>query len=81
MQKDGTPDTSGAPYVTTIMVGDDFTANSSTNLAAPADGLHTQSIGLEVNGTVTTPGHNFNPSNSPWWGSSATTSTRPTRPP
>ncbi|MGZ4198691.1 MAG: hypothetical protein ACXVP1_00735 [Thermoleophilia bacterium] len=58
---DDTPDTSGAPYVTTIMVGSDFTANGSTDLASPADGTHTQSLGLQVNGTVTTPGHNFSP--------------------
>ncbi len=58
---DGTPDTSGAPYATTVMCGGDFTGNSSTTLASPADSTHTQSLGLQVNGTVTTPGHNFNP--------------------
>jgi len=61
VQLDGTPDTSGAPYVTTIMAGSDFTANTSTTLASPADSTHTQSLGLQVNGTVTTPGHNFSP--------------------
>ena len=58
---DGTPDTSGAPYATTVMCGGDFTGNSSTTLASPADSTHTQSLGLQVNGNVTTPGHNFNP--------------------
>jgi len=58
---DGTPDTSGAPNVTTIMAGGNFTGTSSTTLASPADGTQTQSLGLQVNGTVTTPGHNFSP--------------------
>ena len=61
VNKDGTPDTSGAPYVTTIMAGNNFTATSSADLASPADSTHTQSLGLQVNGTVTTPGHNFSP--------------------
>ena len=57
---DGTPDTSGAPYPTTIMAGQDITASSSMTLAAPADGTHTQSLGLEANGNITTSGHTFN---------------------
>ncbi len=57
---DGTPDTSGAPYQTSVMVGGNFTANSSTTLAAPTDSSKTQSVGLQVNGTVSTPGHTFN---------------------
>ncbi len=57
---DGTPDTSGAPYQTSVMVGGNFTANSSTTLASPADSSKTQSVGLQVNGTVSTPGHSFN---------------------
>ena len=58
---DGTPDTSGSPYPTTVMCGGDFTSNSSTDFAAPADSTHTQSVGLQVNGSVSTPSHNFNP--------------------
>ena len=58
---DGTPDTSGAPYTTSVLCGGDFTSNSSTDFAAPADTTHTQSIGLQVNGSVTTPSHNFSP--------------------
>jgi len=58
---DGTPDTSGAPYTTSVLCGGDFTSNSSTDFAAPADSTHTQSIGLQVNGSVTTPSHNFSP--------------------
>jgi Tfp pilus assembly protein PilX len=57
---DGSVDASGSPYITTIMAGQDFTGNSSTNLASPADGTHTQSLGLEANGTISTPGHSFN---------------------
>ena len=57
----GLPDTSGAPYVTTIMCGKDFTGTSSTTLASPLDGTHTQSLGLQINGTANTPSHNFSP--------------------
>ena len=56
---DGTPDTSGSPYATTIECGGNFTSDSSATLAAPADGTQTQSVGLQVNGSVTTTGHNF----------------------
>jgi Tfp pilus assembly protein PilX len=56
---DGTPDTTGSPYATTVECGGNFTANSSTTLAAPADGTNTQSVGLQVNGSVSTPGHTF----------------------
>jgi hypothetical protein len=59
VKDDGSPDNSGAPYLTSIMVGDDFSANSSTTLASP--GYSTQSLGLQVNGSVSTPGHNFSP--------------------
>jgi hypothetical protein len=51
----GLPDTSGAPYPTTIMAGDDITGGSGMDLAAPADGTNTQSLGLQYNGTLTTP--------------------------
>ena len=47
---DGTPDLSGAPYATTIMVGGTFTGTGSTNLASP--GYTTQSVGLDTNGKV-----------------------------
>lgn len=50
VNNDNTPDDSGAPYVTTIMVGGDFRDNGSTNLAYP--GHSVQSLGLQVNGTV-----------------------------
>ena len=51
VNNDGTPDDSGAPYVTTVMVGGNFTGTSSTNLAYP--GHTVQSLGLDVNGTIT----------------------------
>ena len=47
---DGSADTSGPPYETTVMVGGNFSDNSSTNLADP--GKTVQSVGLQVNGTV-----------------------------
>ncbi len=50
VNNDGTSDDSGAPYVTSIMCGGDFTGNSSTNLAYP--GHTVQSLGLQVNGKV-----------------------------
>ena len=50
VNSDNTPDDSGAPYVTTIMVGGDFSDNSNTDLAYP--GHTVQSLGLQVNGTV-----------------------------
>jgi Tfp pilus assembly protein PilX len=50
VNNDNTPDDSGAPYVTTIMVGGDFSDNSNTDLAYP--GHTVQSLGLQVNGTV-----------------------------
>ncbi len=50
VNNDGTPDDSGAPYVTSIMVGGNLTDNSSSNLAYP--GHTVQSLGLQVNGTV-----------------------------
>ncbi len=58
---DGTPDTSGAPYATGVMCGGNFTANSSTTLASPADSTHTQSLGLQVNGTVIDSGPQLQP--------------------
>ena len=58
---DGTPDTSGPPFVTSVEVGGNFAANSSTTLASPADSTKTQSVGLKVNGSVSTPGHSFSP--------------------
>jgi Tfp pilus assembly protein PilX len=48
---DGTPDTSGAPFATTIMAGGNLTLSSSTNLAAP--GSSVQSLGIQYNGTLT----------------------------
>ena len=57
---DGSVDASGAPYITTIMAGQSFTSGSSTTLASPADATHTQSLGLEANGTISTTGHSFN---------------------
>jgi Tfp pilus assembly protein PilX len=54
VNKDGTPDTSGFPYVTSITAGGNFTGNSSTNLAAP--GQTVQSLGINVNGSVSLPG-------------------------
>ena len=54
VNKDGTPDTSGFPYVTSITAGGSFTGNSSTNLAAP--GQTVQSLGINVNGSVSLPG-------------------------
>jgi Tfp pilus assembly protein PilX len=51
VKNDGTADDSGAPYVTSVMVGDDFTGNGSANLAYP--GHTVQSLGLQVNGDVT----------------------------
>ena len=51
VNNDGTPDDSGAPYVTSVMVGGNLTGNSSTNLAYP--GHTVQSLGLQVNGSVT----------------------------
>jgi Tfp pilus assembly protein PilX len=50
VNNDNTPDDSGAPYVTTVMVGGDFSDNSNTDLAYP--GHTVQSLGLQVNGTV-----------------------------
>jgi len=50
VKNDGTPDDSGAPYVTSVMCGGDLTGNASTNLAYP--GHSVQSLGLQVNGTV-----------------------------
>ena len=50
VNNDGTPDNSGAPYATTIMVGGTFTGTGSTNLASP--GYTTQSVGLDTNGKV-----------------------------
>ncbi len=47
---DGSVYTSGPPYETTVMVGGNFSDNSSTNLADP--GQTAQSVGLQVNGTV-----------------------------
>jgi len=51
---DGTPDTSGPPYQTSVMARGNFTGNWSTNLAAP--GSSVQSLGINVNGTVSLPG-------------------------
>jgi hypothetical protein len=58
VNNDGTPDDGGPPYVTTIMAGSDITTNSSTTIAYP--GHSVQSLGLEANGNITTPGHSFN---------------------
>ena len=49
VKNDGTADDSGAPYVTSIMCGGNFTGNSSTNLAYP--GHTVQSLGLQISGT------------------------------
>jgi Tfp pilus assembly protein PilX len=51
VQNDGTADDSGAPYVTTVMVGGAFTGTSSTTLAYP--GHSVQSLGLQVNNVPT----------------------------
>ena len=48
VNSDGTPDTSGAPYETTIMCGGTLTSNSSATIASPADSTHTQSLGIEA---------------------------------
>src|SRR5664280_3339247 len=50
VNNDNTPDDSGPPYVTTVMVGGDFSDNSNTDFAYP--GHTVQSLGLQVNGTV-----------------------------
>ena len=69
---DGTPDTSGPPYQTSITAGGTwnpglpsswaevgrFTANASSDLAGP--GATTQSLGIKVNGSVSLAGHSFN---------------------
>ena len=47
VQNDGTPDDSGAPYVTTVMVGGAFSGTSATTLAYP--GHSVQSLGLQIN--------------------------------
>jgi Tfp pilus assembly protein PilX len=47
VQADGTPDDSGAPYVTTVMVGGAFSGTSATTLAYP--GHSVQSLGLQIN--------------------------------
>lgn len=59
VNNDNTPDTSGPPYATTVMCGGDYSASSTSDLAAP--GSTVQSLGLQVNGRVSTPGHNFHP--------------------
>jgi hypothetical protein len=58
LNPDGTPDTSGLPFPTSIMAGASFTAaSSSTDLSAP--GTTVQSLAIKVNQNVTTPGHSF----------------------
>ena len=47
VQNDGTADDSGAPYVTTVMVGGNFNAGSSCTMAYP--GHSVQSLGLQIN--------------------------------
>ena len=47
VQNDGTPDDSGPPYVTTVMVGGSFSGTSATTLAYP--GHSVQSLGLQIN--------------------------------
>jgi Tfp pilus assembly protein PilX len=47
VQADGTADDSGAPYVTTVMVGGSFSGTSATTLAYP--GHSVQSLGLQIN--------------------------------
>jgi hypothetical protein len=47
VNNDNTPDDSGAPYVTTVMVGGSFTGTSATTLAYP--GHSVQSLGLQIN--------------------------------
>lgn len=68
VKADGTPDTSGSPYPTSITAGGTwttsmpasyaevgrFTTNSSTDLAAP--GTSTQSLGITTNGSVSLAG-------------------------
>ena len=51
VQNDGTPDDSGAPYVTTVMVGGAFTGTGATTLAYP--GHSVQSLGLQINNVPT----------------------------
>lgn len=72
VNEDGTPDTSGSPYVTSITAGGTwttstpssqaeigrFTMNTSADLAAP--GTTTQSLGITVNGSVRIGGTTFN---------------------
>ena len=54
---DNTPDVSGSPFPTSVMAGDSFTSNSSSDLAAPGTGV--QSLAIKVNGSVSTAGHTF----------------------
>jgi Tfp pilus assembly protein PilX len=72
VKADGTPDTSGTPYPTSISAGGTwtssmssswaevgrFTSNGSADLAAP--GTSVQSFGIRANGSVVTTGHSFN---------------------
>ena len=72
LNPDGSPDTSGPPYQTSITAGGTwipsmpgswaevgrFTTNSSTTLAAP--GTSTQSLGITTNGSVSMAGAVFN---------------------
>ena len=72
VKADGTPDTSGTPYPTSISAGGTwtssmsaswaevgrFTSNGSADLAPP--GTSVQSLGIKANGSVVTTGHSFN---------------------
>jgi len=69
LNPDETPDASGPPYQTTVMAGGAYhdgdpvgcgrlSTNSSTDLAGP--GSSVQSLGIRVNGSLSTPGHSFN---------------------
>ena len=51
VNNDNTPDDSGAPYVTTVMVGGAFTGTGATTLAYP--GHTVQSLGLQINNVPT----------------------------
>ena len=57
VKPDGTFYTAGVPpYVTSIMAGDDLTGNSATTLSALGQSPVKQTLGLNVNGTISLPG-------------------------
>jgi hypothetical protein len=57
VRPDGTFYTAGVPpYVTSIMAGGDLTGNASMNLSPPNQSPAKQTLGINVNGTVSLPG-------------------------